>query len=336
MWCWWRDSRSAPRAFLLSALVGLATSVSTAQDTQATSSPGIPPPQAETRELAVQRAYDHLREGYRLAERRAVHAARVEFVAALRLLARSRDGDRRAECSHALENGLRGLHDADRIARQESIEAVQSHLFRVQQALAYSVAHEPVGSLALSALARGQLATADGDDTPDPMACPKAAALYQAALAVDPSNVLAANELGVLLARYGRMEDAQNAFRHALAVSPQPELWENLAVVYAKLGQLALAERAKAEGQKLLSARRTATLGDPARPSSSVTPVAWVAPAEFMQRSPAWDKDAPPARPATAAQPSSTNPVAESAPKTGESPARFTLLPKWISDCFTR
>ena len=120
-----------------------------------------------------------------------------------------------AEYSRALEEGLRGLRQADRISERESIDVVQAHLYRVQQALAHSVGHERVGSLRYCTLARGEIANADETGAPDPLACPKAAVLYQAALAVDPTNVVANNELGVLFARYGRWEDAENVFRRA-------------------------------------------------------------------------------------------------------------------------
>ena len=64
----------------------------------------------------------------------------------------------------------------------------------------------------------------------------KAVVFYQSALIVDPQNFMAANELGVLLTRFGRWNDARNALEHAVAASGTPTSWRNLAVVCDRMG----------------------------------------------------------------------------------------------------
>jgi hypothetical protein len=99
---------------------------------------------------------------------------------------------------------------------------------------------------------------------------PKAMVLYQAALVVDQNNPLAANELGVLLARIGRYEEAAGWLEYSVALSPEPATWHNLAVVQSQLGQVERAEQARRQER---SAGRVVTPDQPE--------VRWVAPREF-------------------------------------------------------
>jgi hypothetical protein len=72
-------------------------------------------------------------------------------------------------------------------------------------------------------------------------------ALQHAALTADSRNFRAANELGVLLARYGQLQDARGVLLHGLSLHPTPSLWHNLSVVHERLGEADLARRAKYE-----------------------------------------------------------------------------------------
>jgi tetratricopeptide (TPR) repeat protein len=111
---------------------------------------------------------------------------------------------------------------------------------------------------------------------------PKAIVFYQAALLVDPRNFMAANELGVLLANYGKYDQAMAAFVQSLKVSPQPVTWQNLAVVHAQLGQTELAQRAMREAA--LAARRGVDQA-PGPLGLSVKPydIQWVDPGTFAR-----------------------------------------------------
>jgi Flp pilus assembly protein TadD len=64
----------------------------------------------------------------------------------------------------------------------------------------------------------------------------KAVVFYQSALIVDTQNFMAANELGVLLTKFGRWDDARNALEHAVAASGTPTSWRNLAMVCDRMG----------------------------------------------------------------------------------------------------
>jgi predicted Zn-dependent protease len=94
----------------------------------------------------------------------------------------------------------------------------------------------------------------------------KAALLQRVALAVAPQNVLAGNELGVLLAAHGQLEDAQRLFRQCLATNPTPEAWRNLAVVYARQGDRAASQAAFASAETL-AAKVPASIASPRQSS---------------------------------------------------------------------
>ncbi|MHC4180908.1 MAG: hypothetical protein ACYSWU_25710, partial [Planctomycetota bacterium] len=109
----------------------------------------------------------------------------------------------------------------------------------------------------------------------------KAVAFYQAALLTSPRNYLAANDLGVLLARCGNCREAEAALKYSLSLHPQAAGWRNLAVVYRQLGQTALARRADQLSESALRAEiaRRRAFGNP-----SQHPVRWMDPATFAQQ----------------------------------------------------
>ena len=87
----------------------------------------------------------------------------------------------------------------------------------------------------------------------DPLAlhAPQSIVFHQAALATDGGNWLAANELGVLYARYGQLAEARQLLVYSVTVHPHVEGWHNLAVVHRRIGETDLAERAEAERLQL-------------------------------------------------------------------------------------
>jgi tetratricopeptide (TPR) repeat protein len=115
----------------------------------------------------------------------------------------------------------------------------------------------------------------------------RAVVYFQAALIVNPQHALAANELGVVLARHGRLADAKAALLHSVRVAPQPAAWRNLALVHHGLGEAELAERANWQSQQ--------TSQDPqAGAEAAAANVQWIDPATFA-RSGQFSADAPPA-----------------------------------------
>ena len=91
-------------------------------------------------------------------------------------------------------------------------------------------------------------------------------------------NFLAANELGVLMARYGQLQEARRLLVHSVQVQPQVEAWHNLAVVHERLGEADLATRAAYE-RELLAQRMPA-------PSLASGNVEWVDAKTFAAHSP--------------------------------------------------
>ena len=182
------------------------------------------------------------RGGLKLAAKGAVFTARARFIDALELIADARrgesdrfsqprsggrtgrptgggrfqsaqlddGGDMRPVCA-----GCRTLH-----ASIESLPPPRSHRLQALQVyysyatgqLAAAVGGVPEGSMALYYLARLQPFLGDGVYRAAVLAEPKAIALQQAAILVDPKNYRAANELGVLLADCGQLEASRKAF----------------------------------------------------------------------------------------------------------------------------
>jgi tetratricopeptide (TPR) repeat protein len=286
----------------------------------AESPPTATNPSQVASELAIQRADGHIRRGLDLAERQATYSAQDEFVQALRLIAADRDLATGGAHEHAaaLETGLRALNSMTItahmvIAANRSDFAEQRRqLGYVQERLAFSVRPLPIASMALYLLGRSQTAIAGETPEEAAFAAPKAIALYQAALSVDPANYLAANELGVLLASYGQLEDARQVLSHGVSVAPQPATWRNLAVVCKRMGDNAAAQHAQSQCDALAAARRAHGQNVASSPSqAAAASVRWVNPAEFVQCSgsdlnaPSVQRDAPaarqPAAPATTA-----------------------------------
>ena len=135
-----------------------------------------------------------------------------------------------ANTKRAVKAGLRTLDSVDSVKRQRVVarridgNRSKRHaandrrgigclgnttaIDRAQERLAFGVGHEPTASMALYLLGRSQIAIMGETAEERALAGPKAIAMYQTALAVDPADYLAANELGVTLARYGQLDEA--------------------------------------------------------------------------------------------------------------------------------
>jgi tetratricopeptide (TPR) repeat protein len=274
------------------------------------------PPQAtgsrsEQLERIAQQADRQTRRGFELASRGAYFAARSEFIKALRLLAQGLDTEHQTDLhSRSLAVGLAAISEAaDFIPTGSRLEAdlnvpaiIEGHRTPVlksastenltplsalkcyftfaQEQLAVAAGSEVAGSMALHALGKLHAALAGYDGRGVQAAESKAVACYQAALLVYPRNSLAANDLGVLLARCGNYREAEAALKCSLSISPQPTSWHNLAVVYEQLGQTALARQA----DRLSQAARQAEIDRrKARQDPSQQLVRWVDPRAFSQ-----------------------------------------------------
>jgi tetratricopeptide (TPR) repeat protein len=243
-----------------------------------------------------------------MAQKGMVFSARNELIQSLRLVAQALDLQQ-GTTTHtaALAAGLAALKEAEDFSSQpgraaEAIDvaaiarthrtpllqqaggmspvaAQQQYYNYAQQQLAWSVAGEPAASRVLFTLGKLQLAMAGEQSDQQSLSAPRAMVLFQAALATDSRNYLAANELGVLLARFGQLPDARRALLHSVSIQPHAEGWHNLAIVHQRLGEAELARLAEHERQLLVHS------GAPA-PAAGGKRVEWVDPRTFAAQSP--------------------------------------------------
>jgi hypothetical protein len=217
-----------------------------------------------------------------LAQRGAPYTADSEFRAVLGLCALEMDaregGTARRE---ALREGLLALQEADQFGGDQvdwrdaadvrsiaaghttpvlvgaqrpvdSIQAVQAYYMFAEQRLNTACQGLPGASLAFYGLGR----TIVLPGTRISHASGKAALFQRVALAIAPQNLLAANELGVLLAQHGQLQDAERIFQQCVATDATPETWRNLAVVYARQGNEQASRSAMAAGEALAAEKR--------------------------------------------------------------------------------
>jgi hypothetical protein len=289
--------------------------------------------------IAVARQADvHVGRGFRLAERGALFTARAELRRALALSAAALDEQRNTSAhSRALNNGLRALAEAEdflaaaratgRAARSVEMivqshqttilhggpseelnasSAIERYLSYAQEQLAAAAGDLQPAASALYAL--GKLEAAAASDIGS-LQSARAAVYLQAALIVNPQHALAANELGVLFARHGRLSEAKAALSHTLRIASLPAAWRNLSIVHHGLGEMELAGQADREWREAAGAQSNtgaAAQGTPA--------VQWVDPATFVQSSQAGTDVAVPSK----ANPSAVAPSASPAEAAGK------------------
>lgn len=267
------------------------------------------PPRSRDLELAAREADRHTRRAFELAGRRAHFAARAEFVVALRLLAQALDAESHTDRhSGALAAGLAALEEADdflpggsrleaqldlpaiiashrtpvfqgvSVQKLTPLEAFGTYLSFAQEQLGTAAGNEVAGSMALRGLGKLHAALADDRTAAIRGAQAKAMVFFQSALLVEPENYMAANDLGVLLARGGRYEDARQALEHRLAIRQDATGWHNLAMVYRELGLVDRSERAT----RLAERARSAQPG-PAAVQTPAGSIRWLDPAAFAR-----------------------------------------------------
>ncbi len=280
---------------------------------------------------ALQAAGEHVRSGFRLAERNALYLARAEFIAALELVAEANDVQQNTRFyTDALNAGLLALAESGDFLQRRPVGrrldivrivsghktpilknpphnrlaptlAAQRYYTYAQEQLAAATAMQADASMALFGL--GKVAIAVGTVNPARRleSTAQATALYRATLMADSGNFRAANELGVIQARKGNLVRARDLLVHSVRLAPHPATHRNLAAVYGKLGQTQLAEQAKSQATRMEGAGyRRAGPG-----------VQWLDPAAFASTAPASDSLLP-----TAAGPS-TLPQQEETAKRG-------------------
>ena len=218
---------------------------------------------------SLQRCINHIEQGRSLARRRAAYAAREEFFAALRVIAQSHDSQTKSKTyTSALSRAIVALEEADDFfgerahsgmdinvlmvidgheskiipkeiaANMSSLDAIRVYFDYSRQTLHEALGNGPEASEALYSLGKLFTLSADHQLSGNPFDYSKSTVMHYAALDCNPQNHLSSNELGVLMARNGRLEEARDLFRDSLVVKQVPETWQNLAMVHEKLAQL--------------------------------------------------------------------------------------------------
>ena len=259
-------------------------------------------------DTARRQADETVRRGFALAERGALFSAESEFIQTLRDLAQALDAAQDTSShTQSLALGLRAVQEAEdfqpkgsRIETQLPMavliashqtpllknapanltpqQAKQQYQAYAQEQMAVALGNEPIGSLALFALAKVQTAIDSKKPSDSGAGLARAMTYHRAALLVEPNNFLAANDLGVLLARQGRWNEARAVLEHSLAISPQVATWQNLAAVHQNLNQMDLARQSQQQAE-LLAQRQS---NGAARGSVAVQ---WLDAANFAQTS---------------------------------------------------
>ncbi|MEO8494309.1 MAG: tetratricopeptide repeat protein, partial [Planctomycetota bacterium] len=226
-----------------------------------------------------QRADGMIDHGYVLAEKGAYYSAQTEFKQALRTVAQALDAHYGgSHHSQALAAGWLALDEAGDFSAQSQrgpvvdvgliVESHQTRLLKdyalngvspvlamqhyfafAQEQLVEACGRAPVASRALHGLGKIHMVLGEKSGSAERLHGPKAIAFQQAALTTDPGNFLAANEMGVLLARFGKLQEARTVLQYAVSRSPLPETWQNLSVVHQRLGEADLAAQAFAHWQ---------------------------------------------------------------------------------------
>lgn len=277
------------------------------------------PPQIATGALqaVAGKAEQRVRNAFVLAGRGAVYSARSELVATLRMVSQALDAQAATTGrSEALAAGLLALNEVDdftpdggrlgsqidlrhvisghrtavlkdavlKDAENESLTSLlvaQRYYTFAQEQLAFAGGRLPAASLALFGLGKLQTVEPARGSDGETSAIAKAMVFQQAALLVESRNFLAANELGVLLARVGQWSDARQVLRHGVTTHPQAELWKNLATVHQRLGETQLAHLAQREAARAAMQTR-GPQADPQLDNGGGF-VRWVPPQRFAQ-----------------------------------------------------
>jgi tetratricopeptide (TPR) repeat protein len=175
------------------------------------------------------------------------------------------------------------LKNADS-SQTTSLAALKSYLTYAQEQFALAAGREIAGSMALRGLGKLHDGLAKNQNTEFQAAGPKAILFYQASLLVAPQNYLAANDLGVLLARSGNLKDARAILEHTAVTGSHSIVLKNLARVYQKQGCPDLA--AQANQRAMLAEQTEQTQRKTAEALAANGSVQWVNPDAFSQTSP--------------------------------------------------
>ena len=256
-------------------------------------------------------AVHHIEYGKSLARRSAVEAATQEFFSALHVLAQSNDQQTQSnQYTKALRAGVTAMKEAEdfmiedpqyqvhmdvgsvvethqteligqtRARNMTGTQAMQEYFEYAGQQLGLCGGQNVVAAEALYCLGKLTSIRAMADPNPQNFETAKAVIYHRASMGADLENHRSANELGVLLARKGRLPEAEAWLKKSLMINPVAQSWGNLAKVHQRKGtpkDLDLATKANREHEL---AMHNEVIGAP------VNRIRWLEPAEFIKSTP--------------------------------------------------
>jgi len=224
------------------------------------------------------KAVHNIEYGKSLSRRGAAFAARQEFYSSLRILAQAHDTQAGGTAyTRALRDAIIALKEAEdfivsdtetqiglnvgavveghstkliplpEAANMTAIGAMQRYFTFASNQLRVASGQNPVAAEALYCLGKLHTVQAKFGANTSKLDIAKSIVFHQAAISSDRSNFRSANELGVLMANSGRLQESQEMLKRSLQIQQLPQAWQNLAVVHQRAGQAQLAQLAHQE-----------------------------------------------------------------------------------------
>ncbi len=256
----------------------------------------------------AQKAVHNIEYGKSLSRRGAAFAARQEFYSSLRILSQAHDTQAGGTAyTRALRDAIVALKEAEdfivsdtetqiglnvaavvdghttrlisgtEAANMTAIGAMQRYFAFANTQLQIASGQNAVAAEAFYCLGKLHTTQAKFGANASKLDIAKAIVFHQAAIASDKTNFRSANELGVLLANSGRLQESQAMLKKSLQIQQLPQAWKNLAVVHQRSGEGHLAELAHKEF--LISSRQEI---DNMRQNT----IRWISPGQFNQGTP--------------------------------------------------
>lgn len=122
------------------------------------------------------------------------------------------------------------------------MKAIDTYSRFAQAQIERAIGISAAGSEGLHALGRLESMVPEANLTQSRINQTKTLVFYRAAINIDPSNTICANDLGVLLYKMGRLQEAEHAFKVSLSSAQTQLTWNNLALVHNQLAATASSE----------------------------------------------------------------------------------------------
>jgi tetratricopeptide (TPR) repeat protein len=247
-------------------------------------SDSIQPQQLAISEAAAQRAVQRIEYGKTLSRRGAAFSARQEFLAAMQIIANANDAATgSSRHSQALKNALLAIKEAAdfSVANPEQqiqmdvasvaethrsniltneqaqnlapVQAMNRYFAAAQQNLDVAGGRNVVSAEVFFCLGKLNTLLTRNEKVLGPYDTARSVVFHQAALLSDQQHHRSSNELGVLFAKNGRLDQAKLLFERSLISRPTARTWQNLAEAHRRLGEIDFANRATNEFNLLAS-----------------------------------------------------------------------------------